>query len=296
MSKRRELEGHRKQLIEIRDIMNSMKNLAYLETRKLSSRLTSQKKAILPIEKAAADLLQFNPQLRPLTGESKPIILLIGSERGFCGDYNDALLKYVDINDQDNADVIIIGDKLAQRLEQDGRVIATLAGANTTDEIGDILNRIVDLLAKQQVFSNRRPFKAVYHDSSAKEILMKSLLPSFAELLVEEQRYANIPDTNLSPSVLLNEIAEHHLLALLHKALYTALMAENLSRIDHMENALQRLDEKTTGLSHQFNALRQEEIIEEIEIILLNAKLAGKRHAKNRAVGAFEWDSDNRKL
>jgi F-type H+-transporting ATPase subunit gamma len=57
-------------------------------------------------------------------------------------------------------------------------------------------------------------------------------------------------------------------------------MAENLSRIDHMENALQRIDEKTEDLNQQCNILRQEEIIEEIEIILLNTRLASKRHEK----------------
>jgi len=290
MSKRRELESHQKHLVEIREIMNSMKNLAYLETRKLSQRLRSQQNAILPIEKAATDLLQFHPQIRPLVDESNPVILLIGSERGFCGDYNEALMRYLDLNVQDNMDLAVVGDKLGQRLEGDDRVIVRLAGANTTDEVGSILNRIVDMLAGLQVFRDNRSLKIMYHDPSTKQIQMKSILPAFADLSIERQSYANAPDINLPPSILLNELAEQYLLALLYEVLYAALMAENLSRIDHMGNALQRIDEKTAGLTQQCNALRQEEIIEEIEIILLNTTLAGRQREKKRAIRQLRQD------
>jgi F-type H+-transporting ATPase subunit gamma len=120
----------------------------------------------------------------------------------------------------------------------------------------------------------------MYHEPAQKQVVMKNILPAFADLLSASEQYATAPDINLPPTVLLNELAEHYLLALLYNSLYAALMAENLSRIDHMENALQRIDEKTLGLTQQCNILRQEEIIEEIEIILLNTRLASKRHEK----------------
>ena len=42
MTRRHDLEHHRNSLAEIRDIMNSMNTLAYLETRKLSRFLDAQ--------------------------------------------------------------------------------------------------------------------------------------------------------------------------------------------------------------------------------------------------------------
>lgn len=58
-------------------------------------------------------------------------------------------------------------------------------------------------------------------------------------------------------------------------------MAENRRRLAHMDRALDRLEEDTARLRLAYNARRQEEITEEIEIILLSADmLAG---AENRS-------------
>ena len=47
-------------------------------------------------------------------------------------------------------------------------------------------------------------------------------------------------------------------------------MAENLRRVEHLEAAVRHLDKKAADLRRRCNALRQEEIIEEIEVILLS--------------------------
>jgi F-type H+-transporting ATPase subunit gamma len=48
-------------------------------------------------------------------------------------------------------------------------------------------------------------------------------------------------------------------------------MAENRQRHAHMESALNKLDEDRARLRLVYNALRQEDITEEIEVILLSA-------------------------
>jgi F-type H+-transporting ATPase subunit gamma len=49
-------------------------------------------------------------------------------------------------------------------------------------------------------------------------------------------------------------------------------MAENRRRLEHMENALHRMEGKIEDLRRRRNVLRQEEIVEEIEVILLSAE------------------------
>ena len=67
------------------------------------------------------------------------------------------------------------------------------------------------------------------------------------------------------------QLVDHYLITALHKILHVSLMAENQHRIQHLERATRHLDDRTDELSHRINALRQEEIIEEFEVILLNA-------------------------
>ena len=66
-------------------------------------------------------------------------------------------------------------------------------------------------------------------------------------------------------------LTDHHLLAALHQMLYTLLMVENRRRVTHLEGAVQHMDEQSSDLAQQCNRLRQEEIIEEIEVILLSS-------------------------
>jgi F-type H+-transporting ATPase subunit gamma len=53
--------------------------------------------------------------------------------------------------------------------------------------------------------------------------------------------------------------------------LYTSLMMENHQRVAHLEGAVKHLGGESAELASKCNGLRQEEIIEEIEVILLSA-------------------------
>ena len=53
MTRRRELDRHRHILDETRNIMNSMKTLAYMETRKLARFLDAQSSVVTHIETMA---------------------------------------------------------------------------------------------------------------------------------------------------------------------------------------------------------------------------------------------------
>jgi F-type H+-transporting ATPase subunit gamma len=57
--------------------------------------------------------------------------------------------------------------------------------------------------------------------------------------------------------------------------LYTSLMIENRFRVTHLEGAVKHLDDESAQLERRCNALRQEEIIEEIEEIMLSAASLG---------------------
>ena len=57
----------------------------------------------------------------------------------------------------------------------------------------------------------------------------------------------------------------------MYEILYTSLMAESRQRLAHLEGTVQHMEEHSEELHRQGNILRQEEIIEEIEVILLSA-------------------------
>ena len=68
------------------------------------------------------------------------------------------------------------------------------------------------------------------------------------------------------------KLVDQYLYAVLHEVLYSSLLAENQRRLIHMEGAMRRIEDDLAKLKIKYNALRQEEIIEEIEVILLSAE------------------------
>src|SRR3989304_5334486 len=92
VSKRREVKGRLATLDEIDGIMVAMKNLALLETHRLESFLATQRRAVASIEAAAQDFLGFYPETAAHPGGARQLLLVVGSERGLCGDFNETLL------------------------------------------------------------------------------------------------------------------------------------------------------------------------------------------------------------
>jgi F-type H+-transporting ATPase subunit gamma len=75
------------------------------------------------------------------------------------------------------------------------------------------------------------------------------------------------------------------LFAVLHEMLYTSLMEENHHRVAHLERAVKHLDDQSVELARRSNVLRQEEIVEEIEVILLSASSLGERPSMQYSTG-----------
>ena len=273
MSKRREVKQRLTALDEIDGIMVAMKNLALLETRKLGAFLATQHRAVASIEAAAQDFLSFYPQATAHTDDVQQLLLVIGSERGFCGDFNEALLQPISAAArQEETLLVAVGRRLEAKLQGDKRIVAFVEGPSVGEEVQAALVRLVKVLGELQ---QQRPeevwrISALYHDDENGEPRTRQLLPLVAP--TGKPVYSHAPLLNLEPTQFLSQLTDQYLYAALHVVFYASLMAENRKRLEHMDSAIRRLEKDEAKLRLRYNALRQEEIIEEIEIIMLSAE------------------------
>jgi len=246
---------------------------------------TKTRKAVVNVGvDVAADLLSFYPETLPEIQDSKAVYLLLGSERGFCGDFNHALLRHLELTLQeqttDSPLLLAVGRKLYTLLEGDSRVTAFIDGASVVEEAAALLNQLVRELTALQDKHGVLSVYCLYHGSED-SIVMQRLLPPFHDLMHQPTRFPHPPVLNLEPAEFLIELTEQYLFAALFELLYTSLMAENHNRVAHLEGAVKHLDDKSAELTRQSNAMRQEEIIEEIEVILLSASSLGEKPGKS---------------
>lgn len=283
MSRRREVQTRLRRLGEIGEIMRSMKNLALMETRKLGRYAEAQRQGIAFIEKLAADFLYHYPQAVPEQGESTPVLLLIGSERGFCGEFNEQLIQILGggmraheggATDQHIVPPILVavGGKLYDRLRDHGYDPISVDGATVSEDLPDVVNRLAETLADLQRRHARLNLQALVHREGHDAPSRKGLLPPFVDLPAHAGSTSIAPLLYLAPERFYEELVQHYLGAVLAEMLHIALLAENEQRVRHLEGAIQRLDEKTGELDRRSQVLRQEEITEEIEIILLSVE------------------------
>ena len=270
MTRRRDLERHRHTLAEIRSVMHSLKTLSYIETRRLAKPLAAQNAVVAGIEAAASDFLAFHRAELPEAGPSATVLVLIGSERGFCRDFNQTLVRALDAGrpKPEPVAIIAIGRKLQPLLENDTRVVARLAGASVAGEIPRVLDAAVGALRALEMPTSLRTLSVVHHRNEG-GIAALQLLPPFRELPMSPETQP--PLLTLAPREFLTELVDQYLFAALHEVLYESLLAEHRARVAHLEGAVSRLDDELAAAARRGNRLRQEELIEEIEVILLNA-------------------------
>jgi F-type H+-transporting ATPase subunit gamma len=272
VSRRAELEQRLGRLSEIADIMTAMKTMALIETRKFARFMGHQQLLVESIEAAAADFLGFHPEFRP--GDSNPsadghLLILIGSERGFCGDFNETVAAALSAFPQPGPRLIAVGRRLAGKLEGHPRLVEWRDGPTVAEEVPPVLDGLLDRLHGLAAGAEPWTRLGVLAHAADGGIASHAVLPMAPP---EGRRHAYPPHLTLDPAAFFAGLTEHYLTAKLPGLFYGSLMAENRRRLEHMEGALNRMQVKIDDLGRRRNALRQEEITEEIEVILLSAE------------------------
>lgn len=273
MSGMAELAQRHARLQDISGIMTAMKSLSLVEARKLARFIGHQQNMRANIEAAAADFLRFHPQ--PGVGDGADaagVVVVIGSERGFCGSFNERIVQALarQAPELGASSLVLVGHRLGSRMVGHPAVCAQLDGATVTEDVPGVLDRLIDAVNQLRPAdgAGHSTLRCLGHDAQG-DLALVPLLP--LPPLAPEQARADPPQLLLSPTAFYRELLDQFLLAALYGQLYTSLAAESRQRLAHMEHALERLDETMTRLALKRNALRQERIIEEIEVMLSSA-------------------------
>jgi F-type H+-transporting ATPase subunit gamma len=277
MSRRREIARRLEALSDIAGIMSAMKGLALMEVRILTDFLASQHRMVAGIEATASDFLAAHGEFASRHGAGQELCIVVGSEQGFCGDFNESLLaRQQALCEQKDGPLrwLVVGRRLASRIGDRDCVELALPGAIVVDEVPAILLRLSKELGRLLTHPTPAGFglSALYHCAATGEIRLRRLLP-LRDLPAPERSHAYPAELNLRPEDFLRALTGLYLLAVLNEVLYSSLMAENRQRQVHMDSALQRLDEDRIRLKLRYNIQRQEEITEEIEVILLSTDM-----------------------
>jgi len=272
MGRFRKVEHQREQLQELRGIIASMKTLSQLELHKLGGLAGEHHEMVRTLEHVASDFLSFYP--RPDVSEGDTLWLVIGAERGFCGDFNESLLKHLRQACPDCVKspqrVLAVGRRLWGRMEEGWPGFVPLPGASVSEELPQALSRVVAETQAQLSGQQASALRLLYHGDEPEGVFSRRLLPP--EIGAGTVTHRTPPLLQLPPERFFTDFLQHYLFLALTEIFTVSLLAENRYRVQHLEGAVQRLDERLEVLAGRARALRQEEITEEIETILLGTE------------------------
>lgn len=277
MTKRSQLNDHFTALDDIGTIMTAMKTLCSIELNKITKFLPMQEQVMQTIRDAGHDFFSAYP-ISPMNtpNGNSSLYILIGSERGFCGGFNDSVLHWIAEKEQQDPEFLpvffVVGRKLALKMANDSRVIKTLDGANALEEIPAVILHLLQSL--EEVASQQRmewhswQWEILFNEEEKNQIEVKTVRP-FQEFFLTNDTPCSVPPVlNLSHEQFLSEFAEQYLFSMCYSIFYKSFYGENHQRLFHLNHALDSLENKRSALKKYLNILRQEEITEEIQNII----------------------------
>ncbi|AAU91233.1 F0F1 ATP synthase subunit gamma [Methylococcus capsulatus] len=270
MSRRHVLRRRMKTLGEIAGILDSMRMLAVIESRRLTRSVECQRQLEAALRGLGRELMSHHPALTPVEPPNTAW-LVVGSERGFCGDFNTRLRAALEQRRSPGEPVIVIGSRIGAELSQQTVCESQLPGPLTADETAERLPALID--AVNQLLENLGPLRiiALHHADDAEAVLETRIVPPFGKASAAPGNPFP-PLLYQPPEAVFHHLVEHYLFALLHWLLDRSLLSEHQYRIRHLDGATRRIEDTLSALRSANNRLRQEEITEELQVILLGAE------------------------
>lgn len=245
-------------LDELRQIVNAMRNMSIAALQHLGKAAQVEKESEQLLLQALADT---GIKLPEPTGTG--ICLVIGSEHGFCGGFNDRLADFMKnfLAENPSMTCYIAGSRLSPLLVSDIKHFVVLKGCADMMEAVDTVSGWMDeLLIDREVFS---PLTVIYQDEEGVKVRRLLPLPILPEASPGVPPLRYLPDRSLQAGLL----SEWLRLALL-SSLTRSLTIEHRWRISQMQRAEQYLDETGLQLRGTMQRQRQNEITIELENLM----------------------------
>ncbi len=205
-----------------------------------------------------------------------PLLIVIGAERGLCGDFNKQLaeeLERLSARQPRRASSSASGRGWARNSKARPGLLAQLPGASIADDVPGVIRQLLERCAALQSERHLPSLALLYHVAGNERHHARSVAVAvFGSGRVAPRGPLLL---NLEPQVFLHGLLQQYLHTVLLHACYSSLLAENRKRMAHLENAVTHLDEERERLAHKRNRLYQEDIIAELEIILVADQSSG---------------------
>jgi F-type H+-transporting ATPase subunit gamma len=261
-------------LEELRDLIRALRALAASRVQEAQGALQGIRAQVAIVEEAIAEGACLLPgDGGGAAAHDAGVLLVVCSEHGFVGGFNDRLLDRAEAERDGARDpghaLAVIGRRGGQAAEERGLDVAwCVPMATHVDGVLGVTRRVADRLAG---VSRARVIYGAYRRGGQFEITAADILPLDPALLARAAGRSP-PLHHLAPDLLLRRLAEEYLFAEITRAAMESLASENGARLRVMEAANHNIADKLDDLRRREHSLRQEVITEELLDVVTGAE------------------------
>lgn len=288
MASMKEIKRRRTSIQSTEQITKAMKLVATVKLQKARVKADSSKPYFNLMYETISNILEKSENINHKylkSGGGKKAVIVITSNRGLAGGYNNNIIKLVSSNfDTDDCLVYAVGKKGKDGLERRGYTIAgeysEIMNEPLYADAADITKVLLTAFEKGEVsdiYMAYTVFKnTVVHIPTLLHLLpvvTDSVKENFEETsgLEEKRGPRAIMDYSPNEEEVLDAIVPKYISSIIFGALGQALAAENGARMNAMDNATNNAAELIDKLSLQYNRARQGAITQELTEIVAGA-------------------------
>ena len=291
MANLRDIRNRISSVNNTQQITKAMKMVAAAKLRKAQDRMIQTRPYANTLATVIGRLIQgqelSHPLLRELSESKRSLVIVVGSDRGLCGGFNNNLFKEVELfiannfengKENEGLNLITIGKKATAHFGKRSYSIASqhpgffdnleyeLSASLINEVMDDFINEQID-----EVYLAYNEFKSVI----AQNRKVEKILPLNAEdLVVADTEKSVHSDYIYEPdqAAIIDELLPKHIKMQLWKAVLESNASEQGARMTAMDSATENAKDLERSLRLKYNQARQSAITTEISEIVSGAQ------------------------
>lgn len=208
------------------------------------------------------------------SGES--ILVVIGSNQGLCGKFNDKIVNYFseNIKNENDSCIITVGDRINMLIAAKKLPINQhFSVPNSAKQINELVYRIFEVIENKISQDNLKKVLIFYtnydaNNKSSLNLIRKKILPletKYFEKLRDKQWPTNkIPYWRVETKKIAADFLQQYIFASISMSVASSMAAEQFSRLTTLQRSEENINDKIDELTKQYNQTRQTMITSDI--------------------------------
>ncbi len=256
--------------------------------QKYQSNINLGIQAILKQYPNILNYIKYTESFYKKENNGQSILIVIGSNQGLCGKFNDKIVDYFDENTkkENNRYIITIGDRINMLVaSKKSSIEQNFPVPNSTKQINELVYKIFEIINNKLSENNLKKVLIFYtdYDNNNKNnlnLVRKKVLPfetKYFEKLKDKQWPTNkIPYWRIDTKKITADFMQQYIFASIYMSIASSMAAEQFSRLTTLQRSEQSIKEKIKELTTQYNQTRQTMITSDILDTISSLKTVSK--------------------